>query len=266
MSMQESTQKPLRRFFIPRKMIAAAAPAITGSEAGHICRVLRLTAGDAVELFDGSGKGYRARIVSAAPDRVRFAVVASYLLTTESPVRITLAQGFLKERKMDDLIRPLTELGIHCWQPFFAARSVSRPKARSLEKRLARWQKKALEAVKQCRRGRVPSIQPADGLEKILASSSGFDFKLFFWEENPLAVELPASSQSPPLSILVVVGPEGGFTAAEIEMAKAHDFLICGLGPRILRAETAALAACTIVQYRFGDMGAAEDGGRRTEV
>ena len=156
---------------------------------------------------------------------------------------------------MDDLIRPLTELGIHRWQPFFAARSVARPKRQSLEKRMDRWRKKALEAVKQCRRGRIPHIEPADTLADVLHASDGVDIKLFFWEGEPLAVDLSAASRPAPRSILAIVGPEGGFTPEEVAMAKARDFLICGLGPRILRAETAALAACTIVQHRFGDMG-----------
>jgi len=245
----------LRRFFIPPEGIDAADSEITGSEARHICRVLRLTAGDEVELFDGSGTGYRAQIVSADPERVCLAIAESYLLTTESPARITLAQGFLKERKMDDLIRPLTELGIHRWQPFFAARSVARPNNRGLEKRLDRWRKKAMEAVKQCRRGRIPLIEPAARLTDLLETSDGYDLKLFFWEGEPLAVDLPTASLPSSRSILAVVGPEGGFTPDEVEMAKTYDFLICGLGPRILRAETAALAACTLVQHRFGDMG-----------
>ncbi|PID40043.1 MAG: rRNA methyltransferase [Proteobacteria bacterium] len=257
MLLHDDKTKPLRRFFIPPEMIGADTPEITGSGAGHICRVLRLTAGDEVELFDGSGNGYRAEIESANSIRVRFTIVASYPLATESPARITLAQSFLKERKMDDLIRPLTELGIHCWRPFPAARSVARPKRQSLEKRLERWHKKALEAVKQCRRGRIPAIEPADSLTEILATSDGFDLKLFFWEGKPLSTDIFAGSRSSPQSILAVVGPEGGFTSDEAEMAQSNGFLICGLGPRILRAQTAAIAACTVVQCRFGDMGMA---------
>jgi len=257
MPTQNRKHKPLRRFFIPPQMIDAARPEITGTDAGHICRVLRLASGDFVELFDGSGSGYRAQIVMAEPECVRIAITESYPLATESPARITLAQGFLKERKMDDLIRPLTELGIHRWQPFFAARSVARPKRPSLEKRLDRWRKKALEAVKQCRRGRIPTIDPADTLVEVLEAAVDFDLKLFFWEGESLAVDLPTDSLPTPRSILAVVGPEGGFTPEEAELAKSHDFLICGLGPRILRAETAALAACTAIQYRFGDMGPA---------
>jgi 16S rRNA (uracil1498-N3)-methyltransferase len=261
MPSQNDIHASLRRFYIPPEKVDTACPEITGSEAGHICRVLRLSNGDEVELFDGTGSGYRAQIVSVAPDHVRLSIVASYPLTTESPARITLAQGFLKENKMDDLIRPLTELGIHRWRPFCAARSVSRPKAKGLEKRLDRWRKKTLEAVKQCRRARIPTIEPADSLVEVLETSDGFDLNIFFWEGELLAVKLPGQSLPPPRSILAVVGPEGGFSAEEVQLAREHGFLICGLGPRILRAETAALAACSVLQYRFGDMGT--EGGRR---
>ena len=144
----------LRRFHIAPKMIHAAHPEITGSDAGHICRVLRLSVGDAVELFDGTGNGYRARIVSASPRRVRFRIEETFALLCESSVHITLAQGMLKDRKMDDLIRQLTELGIDCWVPFYAARSVPVPGKKGLGTRLERWEKIALEAVKQCRRCR----------------------------------------------------------------------------------------------------------------
>ena len=245
----------LRRFYIAPEMIHAAHPEITGSDAGHICRVLRLSAGDAVELFDGTGNGYRARIVSASPRRVRFRIEETFALLSESSVHITLAQGILKDRKMDDLIRQLTELGIDCWVPFYAARSVPVPGKKGLGTRLKRWEKIALEAVKQCRRGRVPHITPADDFDAMLAMSAASDLKILFWEGAPQAFDIPGTTPPTPEKIMVVIGPEGGFDPGEVQRAKAHGFLTTGLGPRILRAETATLAACTLVQYRFGDMG-----------
>lgn len=245
----------LRRFYMAPEMVRHPQPEISGSDAGHICRVLRLSSGDAVELFDGTGNGYRAQIVSASPGRIRFAIEESFALQTESSVPITLAQGFLKDRKMDDLIRPLTELGIDCWMPFYAARSVPVPGKKGLGKRLDRWAKIALEAVKQCRRGRVPKIMPAGNFDDVLAASTGYGLKIIFWEGAPRAFDIPGTAPKTPGSIMVVVGPEGGFTPDEVRRAQKHGFLAAGMGPRILRAETATLAACTLVQYRFGDMG-----------
>jgi 16S rRNA (uracil1498-N3)-methyltransferase len=245
----------LRRFFMAPEMVKVAQPEITGSDAGHICRVLRLSDGDIVELFDGRGNGYRAKIVSASPKQVRFAIEASFPLLFESSVHLTLAQGILKDRKMDNLIRPLTELGIDCWMPFYAARSVPVPGKKGLGKRLGRWEKIAQEAVKQCGRGRVPKITPVDQFDDILAASTDFELKLIFWEGAPKPFDIPETAPEKPKHVMVVVGPEGGFELDEIKRAQTHGFFTSGMGPRILRAETATLAACTLVQYCFGDLG-----------
>ncbi|BBO92265.1 ribosomal RNA small subunit methyltransferase E [Desulfosarcina ovata subsp. ovata] len=245
----------LRRFYIPPEMAGAVQPEITGSDAAHICRVLRLASGDTVELFDGTGRGYTARIVTCSPKRVAVAIEENFAMLAESPVHITLAQGVLKDRKMDALIRQLTELGIDTWMPFYAARSIPVPGSKGLGPRLARWEKIALEAVKQCRRGCLPQIAPVDDFDAVIASSASFDLKIIFWEETLGAFRIPDTAPRQPHQILVVVGPEGGFSADEIQRARTHGFLTAGLGTRILRAETATLAACTLVQYCFGDMG-----------
>lgn len=242
----------LRRFFITPEMIQAPQPELTGSDAVHLCRVLRMAAGSAIELFDGTGQGYRARILEVSPKRVRLRIEASFSLASESPVHITLAQGMLKDRKMDDLIRQATELGIDCWMPFYAARSVPSPGRKGMDGRLARWEKIAIEAVKQCRRARIPRLMPADNFSAVIAATAACDLKVLFWEEANQAVGIPGQAAK---RIVVTVGPEGGFDEAEVRQARAHGFLTTGLGPRILRAETAALAACALVQYRFGDMG-----------
>ncbi len=242
----------LRRFYIPPEAIANERPSISGDDAGHITRVLRLKPGDTVELFDGTGMGYRARILDMASKRVSFTVEETYALSTESPTHITLAQGVLKDRKMDDLIRQLTEIGIDCWMPFHAARSVPQPRGKRQEKRVARWEKIAIEAVKQCRRGCIPEIRPFDSLKAVLATSESFDGKLLFWEETNHAFSPP---QKPMKRIMIIIGPEGGLDAEEVRLAKEHGFLTAGLGPRILRAETATLAAAILAQYCFGDLG-----------
>ena len=245
----------LRRFFMEPEMVNHPHPEISGSDAGHICRVLRLSAGDVVELFDGTGNGYRAQIVSASPKRVSFIIQESFPMLSESSVQISLAQGILKDRKMDDLIRQLTELGIYRWIPFYAARSVPVPGNKGMGARLNRWEKIAIEAVKQCRRGQIPQITPTGNFDDMLLASADSDLKIIFWEGAPQAFEIPGTAPPQPKKIAVVVGPEGGFERGEIQRAQKHGFLTTGLGPRILRAETATLAAFTLVQYCFGDMG-----------
>lgn len=186
---------------------------------------------------------------------MRLAIEGTFALENESGVRITLAQAMLKDRKMDDLLRPLTELGVHCWMPFYASRSVPAPRGRGLDKRVERWEKIALEAVKQCRRGRVPQIVPVNDLDAVLDAADGFDLKLICWEETPGAFRLPPKAGADAGRVMVVIGPEGGFDAGEVDRARSRGFLTAGLGPRVLRAQTAALAAFTLVQYVLGDMG-----------
>jgi 16S rRNA (uracil1498-N3)-methyltransferase len=242
----------LRRFYIEPETVNQDQPEITGSDAAHISRVLRLKPDDALELFDGTGQGYRARIVCVSSKRVGLTIESSFALLSESPVHITLAQAMLKDRKMDDLIRPLTELGIDCWMPFYASRSVPSPKGKGVEKRLVRWKKIAVEAVKQCRRGHIPDILPMNDLGAVIAASKACDGRLIFWEETNHAFAFPRRGVE---RIMLVLGPEGGFTSLEIQQARDHGFHTAGLGPRILRAETAPLAAITLVQYTVGDMG-----------
>ena len=156
---------------------------------------------------------------------------------------------------MDELVRPLTELGIYRWMPFYASRSVPVPVEKRIRKRLDRWEKINLEAVKQCRRGRVLRIEPTKRLADVLSASKHADLKVIFYEAKPKGFHIQKTRSKKPESVMVMIGPEGGFDPEEVKMAQANGFISAGMGPRILRAQTAAIAACTLVQYLFGDMG-----------
>jgi 16S rRNA (uracil1498-N3)-methyltransferase len=157
---------------------------------------------------------------------------------------------------MDDLVRKLCELGISQWIPFFSKRSIARPDGKRLEARFQRWQRIATEAVKQCRRIDTPRIADARSFEEILDFSLNCDLRIVFWEnESSLLTEDLASKDNPVKKILLMLGPEGGFTDQEIKRLQNSGFISAGLGPRILRAETATSAAVTLVQYLYGDMG-----------
>jgi len=112
-----------------------------------------------------------------------------------------------------------------------------------------------MEAVKQCKRGRIPQIEPAISLEEVLKASEKTELNLLFYEEEGHGFERPKNAPAEPTSIMMVVGPEGGFSADEVEQARSYGFAIAGMGPRILRAQTAAVAACALVQCLYGDMG-----------
>jgi len=245
----------MRYFFIEHGRSTGSTFAITGSDARHIKTVLRLKSGDKIGLFDGKGFEYEAEIVDVSTGRVTVGVIHRFPSTAESPVQITVAQGFLKEKKMDGLVRQLSELGIIKWIPFIAERSISRPDKKQLSARTKRWEKISKEAIKQCKRGCIMEIGDTVSLEEILNLSQSADLKIVFWEDElrPLTAELPGPDDKIN-KIYVLLGPEGGFTEQEIEHARAWGFVTASMGPRILRAETATIAACVLLQHLFGDM------------
>lgn len=247
----------MRRFFIEESKITGPIISITGSDAAHIKKVLRMEPGDRIGLFDGRGFEYEARIENLFSGSVEVSITKRFLSASESPVQITVAQALLKDKKMDILARQLTEIGITKLIPFTAVRSVPRPDKKKLSARRKRWEKIAIEALKQCGRGHVTEIGKTVTFNDVIKLDDECDLKIVFWENEskPVSDVVQQVNDGKCKKILSVLGPEGGFTEREIEDARACGFVTASLGPRILRAETAAIAACTILQYLFGDMG-----------
>ena len=249
--------EPMRYFILENPDSVEQSAVIQGSDARHIKHVLRLKPGDRIGLSDGRGMTFDAAIEAFLPDGVKVRVLSRRISAAESPVYIMVAQSFLKDRKMDVLIRHITELGISKWMPFYAERSVPRHNKRRLASRIERWKKISREALKQCKRGRVIEIEPVPSLQEVFLVGQGCDLKIIFWEDQEAPVDIGHIAQqfSSIQRIITVLGPEGGFSKEEIEAAEAHGFLFASLGPRILRAETATIAAVSLLQYLFGDMG-----------
>jgi len=253
----------VRRFYIapdqldPVEQSVTSGPVLTGSDANHIKNVLRLQTGDPVVLFDGGGREYDARIAAIDSAGVRVDVLGERRSQTESSVEITIAQGFLKEKKMDELVRGLTELGMTRFIPFLAQRSVARPDPKRLRTRAERWEKIALESLKQCRRSRVPEIGATVCFSEMVELGRETDLKVLFWEEEAGTGTSPLTKirEDRYRTVFAALGPEGGFTESEAASAREAGFIVAPLGPRILRAETAAIAACTLLQHLYGDMG-----------
>ncbi|UCF95469.1 MAG: 16S rRNA (uracil(1498)-N(3))-methyltransferase [Desulfobacterales bacterium] len=247
----------MRHFFIEPSAVNAQVVVIGGSEARHIKNVLRLQPGDIIRLFDGTGWEYEAVINDLFAGRVETAILRKFPAPAESAAEIIVAQAFLKEKKMDTLVRQLSELGVRQWLPFACARSVPRPAATRLAGRLARWRKIAQEALKQCRRADLLTVNAPMSFADVVNFGQTCEIKFIFWENassglDSAAVEARERRQR---RILLMLGPEGGFTSGEIEHARNQGFVVAGLGPRILRAETATVAACALIQFLFGDMG-----------
>ncbi|MGE0086585.1 MAG: 16S rRNA (uracil(1498)-N(3))-methyltransferase [Desulfococcaceae bacterium] len=252
----------IRRFPVEEIKPVQTEIRLSDPDVRHLKHVLRLKPGDIIRVFDGKGKEYDARISDTDAEEVRAVLIreaeSSIESRVESPVHITIAQGFLKEKKMDDLLRPMTELGINRWIPFIAQRSVARPDRKRMEGRKDRWEKIAIESLKQCRRNIVPEITDTVSFSEMLNMGGDSDLRLIFWEgtadpeyaANSFVFEKRREYQR----IFAVIGPEGGFSPEEIDQAVKAGFQTAGLGPRILRAETAALAVCTLLQHCFGDL------------
>ncbi len=248
----------MRRFYLDQSKMKGKDVILSGQDARHLRDVLRLKPGDRVCLFDGTGHEYLAEIGETLKDEVSLTLLDHLAYESESPVQITLVQAFLKDGKMDTLVRQVSELGIGRWLPFLAARSVARPDGERLKSRKERWIKIVREALKQCGRSRLPEISDTVSFKEAISMVSDCDVKILFWEKSdtPLSdmVQDLRSTNADCRSVCLCLGPEGGFVDAEVEEAVNQGFRTLSLGPRILKADTASVAACVLAQYLFGDM------------
>jgi len=246
----------MRRFFISTPAPGATHVILNRAETHHLRDILRMQRGQPIILLDGLGHQYQAQIESVDNAQACVRLLAKLEGdAVESPIELTLAQAFLKEKKIDRLIAPLTELGINELIAFCAGRSVARPNAAKQRRREERWQTIAREALKQSGRGCLPAIHCAPSFESMLQAHAHDDIRLIFWENATHGLTQLVDRQPRPRRIAAIIGPEGGFARSEIERAQSYGFIPLSLGPRILRAHTAALAVATLLQYRFGDLG-----------
>ena len=219
-------------------------------------KVLRLRPGARVLLWDGAGTEHEALIRAYDGGVAAMTVVRSYRPERESSLAVTLAQAVSKGDKMDWIVEKSTELGVACVAPFFSWHTVPRFAGDKGARRRERWEKIAAAAARQSGRTRVPEIREPDGFDAVLTRDWQCDARLLFWEGpsgrglSSLRGELGSLQ-----SVLVMVGPEGGFSEEEVERAAARGFHTVGLGRRILRTETAAVAAVCAVQLLWGDLG-----------
>lgn len=244
----------MARFFVPQRSFHDGGGSVEGGELVHLRRVLRLAAGDRIIIFDDTGREHEAVIRELADEKCEFEILRSWNSRSESPLQAILAVGLTKGEKMDFVVEKATELGAHQIAPFTSEHSVPQWNDRKVEARAARWNKIALAAVKQCGRARVPEILPLRDFQALIAADWKTALKLFFWErERARSLQAVQRASARPEKVLLVVGPEGGFSAAEALAAESHGFQRAHLGPRTLRAETAAITALGLVQFLWGD-------------
>lgn len=213
---------------------------------------LRLGTGDSFYAFDGEGNRYRMRILEATSRSLRAEVLESLPPEPPPEVAVTLMVGLPKADKMDFILEKATELGCSRVIPFRSSRTVPRPDAGDAGKRLLRWERIALSAAKQCGSGRVPAISPLLSYRDALRSCEEAEGKVIFYEgEGRFGLKGVFSGLGKISSVALLVGPEGGFSEAEVMEAEGAGFLRAGLGTRILRVETAAVAALSMAMYQF---------------
>jgi 16S rRNA (uracil1498-N3)-methyltransferase len=233
------------QFLVSPELLSGTRALLTGPELHHL-RVRRLHTGSEVILSDGSGHQRMGVVVALDRQQAVIAFKPDLPPLRESHLRLVLAQAALKADKMDLIIEKATELGVSEIVVFNCERSLGHP---SLH-RQARWQRIASGAVKQSQRSSAPALVGPIPFEQLLWRTE--PLRLLFWE-NEFAASL-ADVNGASEAILAVVGPEGGFSAAEVEQASVRGFHPVGLGPRTLRAETAAVAAAALCQFLWGDL------------
>jgi len=242
----------LIRVYIDATLAEGARVALGGAAAAHVRRVLRLEAGDAVTLFNGDGQDYPARIAGIGRDSVDVEVRGRSQARAESPLAITLVQGIARAERMDLVVQKATELGVAEIVPVATARSVVRLDAGSRDRKIAHWRAIAIAACEQCGRARVPAIGEPRTLTSWLAEPPGSRVRL---QLSPDADASLASAARSEADVELLVGPEGGLEDAERHAALDAGYRGCRLGPRVLRSETAAIAAIAVLQALRGDLG-----------
>ncbi|MGR5093217.1 16S rRNA (uracil(1498)-N(3))-methyltransferase [Vibrio maritimus] len=239
------------RIYHPETIQSLGTLALSDDAAGHIGRVLRMKEGQEVLLFDGSGYEFPATITSVGKKNVDVDIQEKVESSIESPLDLHLGQVISRGDKMEFTIQKSVELGVNTITPLISERCGVKLDAKRFEKKLQQWQKIAISACEQCGRNTIPVIRPIMSLEEWCAEPS----EALKLNLHPRAKYSINTLPEPVNKVRLLIGPEGGLSAQEIEMTEQYQFEETLLGPRVLRTETAALTAITALQVRFGDLG-----------
>jgi 16S rRNA (uracil1498-N3)-methyltransferase len=241
----------LTRVYVDQPLEAGARVTLKGSAANHVSRVLRLRVGHALTLFNGQGGEHAASIDKSRGGEVTVAVGEHRPIERESPFPLTLAQGVSRGERMDLVVQKATELGVSRLVPVLTERSVVRLDAEQADRKSSHWRAIAIAACEQCGRNRLPDVALPAQLRDFLRQPGGEAARLLLSPDAARGIE---DVPRPASGVTVLIGPEGGLSEAEHEDAIAAGFTAVHLGPRVLRTETAAIAALTLLQREFGDL------------
>ncbi|AJY76311.1 16S rRNA (uracil(1498)-N(3))-methyltransferase [Paenibacillus beijingensis] len=258
----------MQRYFVPREQFFDTEVVLSGEDARHAARVMRMKPGDEMIVSDGAGREARVSVteIGSAGGEVRADIVELLPADREPKWQVTIAQALPKGDKMELVIQKGTEIGAFAFVPFQSERMIVQYDARKEAKRIERWQRIAKEAAEQSHRSRVPLVADVYSWRELIALAGEYDLTLFCYEKEgsagagirsalQAAADRSAFPTDDAVKVLLIVGPEGGFTEKEAAEAEAAGATVVGLGKRILRAETAGLVGLACIMYESGEMG-----------
>ncbi len=243
----------MHRFFI--EQLFNEEMTITGTDAKHIGKVLRMQAGDKLQIVSDDGISALAEIKNISENVVNVRILEKLAESHEPAVKITLAQGLAKGEKMDFIIQKAVELGAYSVVPVAMEHSVVRLDGVKADKKVERWQKIAEAAAKQSKRDIIPQVQKVQSVKEMLANNNCAQKIIAYECEDQTSLKKALRAAQGLSELLLIIGPEGGISPLELELAREAGAVPVSLGRRILRAETAGLVAMSAVFYETGDLG-----------
>jgi 16S rRNA (uracil1498-N3)-methyltransferase len=257
---------PRRRFYAPPDLIEGAIVTLSADETHHLIHVLRMTPGDSAFVFDGCGNEYKCSFRGVKNNHAQLEIAEALIDIVESPVHLTLAQALAKGEKFDFIVQKATELGVSRIAPLVTRYSDVRLDDQQAGKRVERWRRISLEALKQCGRRTLVEITAPRTLSEFLSASEPASpnsndvlshtrrAMLLFSEKGGLGITGALAEATNACPVVALIGPEGGWSDDELDLLNERGCKSVTLGPRVLRTETAAVVALTLIQHAMGDL------------
>lgn len=242
----------MSRFYVKPESVKDKKIYVTGEESHHIIDVMRLGEGNLVTVFDGTGKEYEGKIASIANKRVSIDISKIKVADKKRLLSISLAQAMPKRDKMDLIVQKATELGVEEILPIESLRTVVKSKKDRRQSKIERWQKIAIEASKQCGRTELPKIQNITSFNSLLDSMAKYDYTIMpCLSVGVITLKSALKGRNKQARVLVIIGPEGGFSEEEINRAREKGATLVTLGNLVLKSDTAAIAAVSILNHEY---------------
>ena len=243
----------LRRIFAPPEAFYEGGLHLEGERLRHLRTVLRLGPGDEFSVTDGAGAEYQVRVEHLGRDRGRALVLGRTAPLRESTLDMVLAQALPKGDRFSFVLEKAAELGVRGVRPLISQRTVAARGAGAAT--VARWRRIVESAVAQSGRTRLPLVYPLCSFEEMIANPNPPELRLLLWEQATKGLREVIDCRAAPRSVLVAIGPEGSWSEQEVQRARQEGFVAVRFGPRILRTDTAGIAALAVLQSRWGDLG-----------